>query len=234
MERPSLISDYHAEESTSEKPLLLIGAGGHARVVLNALRLSGAFRVVGALDNDTSRHGQFIETVPVLGGDESLSEFPPHQVNLIMGLAGFGENVVRWGLLHSLRAEGYRFQTVKHPSAVIAASASCDEGAQLLAGSIINPGAHIGRDAIVNSAALVEHDDSVGEGAHLAPRVSLGGGVTIGERAQLGLGAVVLQGLTVGAQAIVGAGSVVTRDVEPYTLVVGVPARYVRHVNQPP
>lgn len=227
MERPNLTGVAKAD-----RPLLLIGAGGHARVVLDALVCSGVGQVVGILDNDTSLYGGFVQDVPVLGGDEKLIEFPPGDVDLVMGVAGFGDNPRRWRLLEKLRGLGYHLCTVIHPSAVIAASASYAEGAQLLAGSIVNPGARIGRDAIVNSGALVEHDDSVGAGAHLAPRVALGGGVTVGERAQIGLGAVVLHGLTVGDGAIVGAGAVVTHDVEPHTVVMGVPARYVKHVGK--
>jgi acetyltransferase-like isoleucine patch superfamily enzyme len=39
---------------------------------------------------------------------------------------------------------------------------------------------------------------------------------------------IVLDGVTIGAGAVVGAGSVVTRDVEPHAVVVGNPAHVVR------
>lgn len=52
--------------------------------------------------------------------------------------------------------------------------------------------------------------------------------ITIEDNAWLGGGAIVLAGRTVGENAIVGAGSVVTKDVPPNTLVVGNPAQVIR------
>ena len=46
--------------------------------------------------------------------------------------------------------------------------------------------------------------------------------------ADIGTRAVLLPGVTVGRGAIVGAGAVVTKDVEPFAIVAGVPARFVR------
>ena len=48
--------------------------------------------------------------------------------------------------------------------------------------------------------------------------------VHIGDHAWVASDATVLRGVTVGEHAVVGARSVVTRDVAPHTLVVGVPA----------
>jgi acetyltransferase-like isoleucine patch superfamily enzyme len=49
---------------------------------------------------------------------------------------------------------------------------------------------------------------------------------------RVGAGAVLLPGVEVGEEAFVGAGAVVTRDVAPRSLVVGVPARHVREVSE--
>ena len=53
----------------------------------------------------------------------------------------------------------------------------------------------------------------------------------IGRGASIGAGAVILPGVNIGEGAMVGAGAVVTRDVEPYSLVVGNPARYVKSLR---
>lgn len=53
----------------------------------------------------------------------------------------------------------------------------------------------------------------------------------IGDRVFIGAGSIVNMGVTIGDGAVVGAGSVVTRDVDPFSIVAGVPARVIGHVT---
>lgn len=55
--------------------------------------------------------------------------------------------------------------------------------------------------------------------------------VRICDKAWIGFGASILPGVTVGEGAVVGACSVVTRDVEPWTVVAGNPAREIRRLD---
>lgn len=57
--------------------------------------------------------------------------------------------------------------------------------------------------------------------------------VTIGHDVWIGHGAVIMPGVAIGNGAVVGANSVVTKDVAPYTIVAGVPARLLRRRFQP-
>jgi phosphonate metabolism protein (transferase hexapeptide repeat family) len=52
--------------------------------------------------------------------------------------------------------------------------------------------------------------------------------ITIGHDVWIGHGAILMPGVNVGVGAVIGAGAVVTKDVEPYAIVVGVPARPLR------
>jgi len=55
--------------------------------------------------------------------------------------------------------------------------------------------------------------------------------VTIRRGAWVPPGSIILCGVTIGENSIVGAGSVVTKDVQPWSLVGGVPAKYIRDVR---
>lgn len=214
-------------DRTSDRAVLIVGAGGHGEVALDALIRSGR-RVAGMLDSDPARHGQELLGVRVLGGDEVADAIGPEEADIVVAVVGFGRGSPRHRMAEHWRALGYRVVGFVHPTAVIGGGADLDASVQVLAGAIINPGGRLGRDVIVNTGAIVEHDARIGEGVHLAPGAAIAGQVTLGARAQVGMHATILQGLTVGEGAVVGAGAVVVRDVEPNTLVMGVPARTVK------
>jgi UDP-perosamine 4-acetyltransferase len=205
--------------------VVLLGAGGHAAVVADALTAAGRRPVAALVHDRTSPSGEL--GVPLVEDREAIERFPPDRYELAMAVIGFGAGVRRHRLAQTWRGLGYRFATVVHPTAVIATGATLDEGAQVLAAAVLQPRCRIGRDAIVNTGAIVEHDCRLAEGSHLAPRVVLGGEVGVGERSQIGLGAVVIEGLRVGADSLVAAGAVVVRDVPGGVLVAGVPAREI-------
>jgi galactoside O-acetyltransferase len=62
------------------------------------------------------------------------------------------------------------------------------------------------------------------EGVDTAP-------IVVDDKAWIGFDAVILKGVTIGEGAVVGARAVVTRDVEPYTVVAGNPARLVKRIE---
>ncbi|OWV92175.1 galactoside O-acetyltransferase [Rhizobium sp. R635] len=54
--------------------------------------------------------------------------------------------------------------------------------------------------------------------------------IKIGDKTWLGMNVTVLKGITIGEGAVVAAGSVVTKDVDPWTLVAGNPARVIKEL----
>jgi acetyltransferase-like isoleucine patch superfamily enzyme len=52
---------------------------------------------------------------------------------------------------------------------------------------------------------------------------------TIGQDVLVGHGAILLRGISIGNGAVVGAGAIVTKDVPPYAIVVGIPAKILRY-----
>jgi acetyltransferase-like isoleucine patch superfamily enzyme len=58
------------------------------------------------------------------------------------------------------------------------------------------------------------------------------GKVKICKDAWIGAGAIILPGITIGEASVVGSGAVVTKNVEPYSIVGGVPAKLIKMVRK--
>lgn len=204
--------------------VLILGAGGHARVIADALLASGR-RVRGFIDADPAKRGTMLLGLPVLGGDEVLNDARPSDVDLVNGIGSAGVMDARFRVYETAKRRGFQFATVVHPDATIAASASLLAGAQVLAQAVVQPLAVIGENSIVNTGAIVEHDVTIGSHVHVSPRCVLAGEVRVGNLVHIGVGAVVIQRVKVGAGSFVAAGAVVVADVPEGARVMGVPAR---------
>jgi sugar O-acyltransferase (sialic acid O-acetyltransferase NeuD family) len=208
-----------------DKPLILVGAGGHARVLLSTLLLEGS-RLLGFVEIGKSKPE--LLGIRHLGGDEAVFAYDPAEVQLVNGVgsAGAFDNRVR---VHDLfRSRNYHFASVIHPSAIIAPEVSLAAGVQIMAGAILQTGCAVEENCIINTGARVDHDCVISAHAHVAPGAVLSGNVHVGARAHIGAGATVIQGVRVGDGAVVGAGAVVLSNVPAACTVVGVPARPMR------
>lgn len=214
---------------------VILGGGGHARVLVDCLQVSGSVELYGVLDRERAYWGQTLLGVPILGGDELLADVVAKGVNCFaVGLGGIGDTRPRQRLF----ALGLSFRleplTVVHPTAICSRWAKVGPGSQLFPGSVVNAGAELGVNVIVNSGAIVEHDCVVGAHAHVATGARLTSTVRVGDGAHIGAGAIVKQCVTIGEGAVVGAGAVVVKDVPPRTVVVGVPARPICEAEESP
>jgi sugar O-acyltransferase (sialic acid O-acetyltransferase NeuD family) len=207
-------------------PVIVIGAGGHATVVADALLASGR-QVLGLTDPGPARHGRHICGIPVLGDDSILKDYSPAQVELANGLGSLGGEAMslRRRVQEKLEAAGWQFCNVRHPAAIVSPFARVDATAQLMAGCVVQPGAIVGKGVIVNTAAVVEHDVTVGAWSHIAPCAVVCGDVRIDEACHVGAGAVVRQGVALGPVTLAGAGAVVIKSFAGNGTLVGVPAR---------
>lgn len=96
----------------------------------------------------------------------------------------------------------------------IASNVSIGGGAHMLDAVSTSPVFNKGRNIFGKNFANIEFSPY--------KTTAIGNDVWIGNRAMI------LQGITIGDGAVVGAGAVVTKDVEPYTIVAGNPARVIR------
>lgn len=200
--------------------LILVGAGGHARVVFDAARAARPTTAIEVRD-DFPRSPE-----PALGGLPILTPaWPADGARGQRVHVAIGDGEARQRLAERFISGGASLVEIRHPRAVVADTARVESGTFVAANAIIGPAATVGRGAIVNHSAIVDHDCRVGEWCHVAPGAILGGGVVLGAGVMVGAGAVVLPGVQIGAGATIGAGAVVTRPVKAGSVMVGVPAR---------
>lgn len=205
-------------------PLIILGAGGHAKVLIDAL---GTAAIIGLTDRDPAKAGLRVLGVPVIGTDDALVQYAAGTVELVNGLGTVRAGSQRQALFTRYQSKGYRFATVVHRAAVIAREVVLGEGAQVMAGAILQPGCEIGENTLINTRAAVDHDCRIGRHVHIAPAAILSGGVEVEDLAHIGAGATVIQGIRIGAGSTVGAGAVVVRDVRAGVTVLGVPAKEI-------
>ena len=212
-------------QGSERTPLILLGAGGHAKVLL-ALVLAGGYKVVGVCDPQLAaqKQGEWLG-VPVLGEDEVLSTIDACSFALINGIGQLVGSRTRAVVFTKMREKGFRFPPLVHPMAWVAPGVSLAEGVQIMAGVIVQPDCVIEENTIINTSASIDHDCIVADNVHVAPGATLCGGVRVGSGAFIGSGAIVVQGLQVGAAAIVGAGVTLTRDLEPRAIRIGAASR---------
>lgn len=204
------------------KQILLLGGGGHGRVVLDAMLESG-LHVSGILDPRLKVGATFLG-VAVVGGDERLNQVEPTEVVLANGLGASPDVRTRKQLFESLKARNFSFCAVRHSSAVIAQECSLGEGSQIMAATVLQNRVRIEGNAVINTRASVDHDCVVGAHSFVSPGAVLCGGVWVADAVFIGAAAVLLPGIRIGSYAVVGAGAVVTKDVPEGWIVAGNPA----------
>jgi sugar O-acyltransferase (sialic acid O-acetyltransferase NeuD family) len=198
----------------------MIGAGGHGRAVLEALRDAGWPEPIGVLDDDPASPG--LPGIPLLGRLDSAAALRGQGIGAAH--VALGDNTTRRALGERLLGLGYALPVIRHPSAIVAGTASIGAGSVLMPRVVLGAAAVVGRHVILNTGCIVEHDAWLEDAAHVAPGAILGGGVRIGAAALVGLGAAIKPGITIGAAAVIGIGAAVIADVAAAMRVGGVPA----------
>jgi sugar O-acyltransferase (sialic acid O-acetyltransferase NeuD family) len=206
------------------KRVLVWGAGGHGKVVVDALMASGEWKVVAVLDEDQKKHGTEVLGVKVLSFEGDVADVAKRLDCKRVAIA-IGDNYTRFKKIQLARRAGLTPVNVVHPRAHISRFVKMGEGVTILAGATINPGTTIEDNVCVNTSASVDHDNYLSESCHIFPNATLTGGVRIGRFAYVGSGAVIAPNLTIGKYSCVGAGAVVLADVAEGKLVFGVPAK---------
>lgn len=209
--------------------VLILGAGGHGRVVAETARAAG-LATIGFLDEAPSLLGTTVMGIKVLGDTSLLKP------GALIGdgvLLGVGRNDIRLGLKQRMEALGVALPSITHPRAWISPSASLGSATVIMANAAIQTGCRLGAAVIVNTNASVDHDGVLADGVHVSPGAHLAGNVTVGEGTHIGIGATVIEGISIGRGCLIAAGAVVVRDVPDGQRVAGVPARAMKTQERP-
>jgi len=210
---------------------VIIGAreDGHAKVVLEILLAAREVEVIGFVDDDLSKKGTLIRGFPVLG---SLKDLPAIALTegITCAIVAIGHNAMRRELAAKVEQLGLELVNAIHPTAHLDSDVQIGKGNYLGQGVIIVTGSIIGNCVNIHTGATIDHDNRIADGANLGPGVHTAGRVKIGKDAFLGAGTLVIPDCSIGEGAITGAGTVVIRPVEPYTKVVGNPARLINRL----
>jgi len=206
-------SCYNAELAIP-RPVIVIGAGGHAAVVISSLLRLGA-DILGATTKDCLSEGTVLG-VDIIGTDEKILAENPEDIVLANGIgATLAGQTRRYVCAEEMRTRGYLFCTLIDPSVVCGPEVNIGDGVQIMAGTVIQPRTNIGADCIINTGARIDHDCEIGINCHVYPGATLAGGVHIGPRTIIGAGVTVIPGVTIGADSLIAAGSIITGDVPP-------------------
>ena len=194
--------------------IIVIGGGGHAKVVIDCI-LSAGDTVAGILDDSLAVGGTVLD-IPVLGKTQDYVGFADKKF-----IVAIGNNAVRRRLAEAMDVEWY---TAVHPRATVSQYAKLGKGSVVMPGAVINAGANIGNHCIINTGAVVEHDNRIGDYVHISPAASLGGTVEVGDSTHVGIGASVKNNITICGGCTIGAGAVVVKDITECGVYDGVPA----------
>jgi sugar O-acyltransferase (sialic acid O-acetyltransferase NeuD family) len=207
--------------------IVIVGGGGHSKVVISIVQKLAGYRILGY--TDLKDKGALIGA-PFLGGDSDLGSLAVRgkKLSAVIAVGQVGLGKLRCELYARLRTIDLRFPPIVSPDAIVSKEASCGEGAVVMDGAVINAGASVGTGSIVNTNSTIEHDSIISDWVHVAPGATICGGVMIGQFSMVGAGATVIEGIEVTAGCIVGAGATVVRSLTEPGVYVGCPAHRVR------
>lgn len=211
------------------KEIIIIGAGGHAKVIMDIIFQRKKFLndnlVIRGILDDTFKEKERKELfgIPIIGKVDKILELP----NDIYYVIAIGNNNIRKKISQNYKKLNYI--TLIHPKAIIGENIDIGNGTVLMAGSIVNSYTKIGKHCIINTGSIIEHDNIIKDYVHISPGAILCGGVSVEEETWVGAGSTIIQGLIIGRKSIIGAGAVIIRNIQSFSKIVGNPAKYIQN-----
>ena len=207
------------------KKIIIVGAGGHARVVASILNYHYEFEVIGIADRNEDNVGEVISGYKIITTWDKLPEMRNQRIDYIA--LAIGDNHEREKMFHDMKSAGFSVVTLIHPEAFLEKDCVLGQGTLVCAGAIIATNVDVGENSIINTGTIIDHEGSLGNHVHIAPGVVISGRVEIGDYSFVGTGVRIIDKIKVGRNVLIGAGSVVIEDIPDNVTAVGVPARLI-------
>jgi sugar O-acyltransferase (sialic acid O-acetyltransferase NeuD family) len=210
--------------------IILVGAGGHCRVIVDIIKSTEKYDIVGVADKAYAQcEENLVLDIPIIGDDSILKEFYNRGVKNAFVCIGALQNIeVRDKIFNNLKAIGFNIPVLIHKYAIVSPYANVHGGTCVMAGAIINPGALIEENCIINTGAIIEHDCIVQRNTHISPKACIAGGVNIGYNTHIGMGSSIIQSVHIGNNVIIGAGAVVIENIVDNVVAVGIPSKIIK------
>lgn len=206
--------------------LLILGAGGHGKVVAEIALLAKKWNTICFLDDN--KVGQEINGIKVIGTLDKVRELRSEFTHAFVSI---GDNIKRFEWFKHLEKMNYEIPVLIHPSSIISRNVRINKGTVIMAGSIINTNTVIGKACIINTKASIDHDCQIGDGVHISPGVTIGGSVKIGDNTWVCIGATIINNINIGKNCIIAAGATIIRDVPDNVMVAGVPGEIKKFIK---
>lgn len=208
------------------KKIVLIGAGGHCKVIIDIIKSTNEYEIIGITDKRLKGN---ILNIPIIGDDTVLEQLYNEETQYaFVGIGSLNDMNVRNLIFNRLKNIGFKLPVLIHKTAVVSPFSYIKEGTCVMAGAIINPSADVGRNCIINTGSVIEHDCKIGDNTHISPNASIAGEVNIGSNTHIGVGASIIQEKIIGNNVTIGAGAVVIDNIADNSLAVGVPAKVIK------
>jgi sugar O-acyltransferase (sialic acid O-acetyltransferase NeuD family) len=211
--------------------ILLIGGGGHAKSIIDSLKLHDNIEIIGIIDTK-DKYGQVIDGIEIIGSDEDLEYYYTKGVKqAFISIGSIGSPQIRVKVYETIKKIGYNLPNVIDSSAIISNNITLGEGNYIGKGAILNTGIKVGNNCIINTGCIIEHGCMIDDFVHIAPGSTLCGEVQIGQKTHIGAGTVIIQSKRIGKESVIGAGSVVINDINEYVKAYGSPCREVSKIE---
>jgi sugar O-acyltransferase (sialic acid O-acetyltransferase NeuD family) len=205
--------------------MLIVGSGGHAKEVFDVLIEQLNENSINFFDNTEDAIDKVYGQFDVIHNELEVKNFFKNDNRFCMGVGS--PNTRKIFIARMLKLEGAYTRIV--------ASSSIISNYSIIKGDIMNQvfvGSEVFIDVgtLINTGAQIHHNVKVGEYSEISPNAILLGKCAVGNLCRIGANATILPGIKVGDNSIIAAGAVVTKNIPPNSLAIGVPAKIIKSV----